>query len=80
MNNFKKGVISIPNENMKVEFLNLQTIEVDVMRYDELIRKEAQLDLIKKFVENKTSYINYADISDLKILLDIKERNKKVNE
>lgn len=79
MNNFKKGAIQMPND-IKVKILNLQTIEVEAMRYDELIRKEAQLDLIKKFVENKTSYINYADISDLKILLDIKERNKKVNE
>lgn len=56
-----------------VEVVSIPTIEVTQHRYDELIRKETQLEFVKKWLKDKTSYNNYADISDLLLLLDIKK-------
>ncbi len=73
MKPFKNGTLNIPSEEIKVEILNLPTIEIERDRYDEFIRKEAQLEFVKKWIKDKTSYNNYADISDLLLLLDIKK-------
>jgi len=48
-------------------------IEIERSRYDELIRNEARLEFVKKWLKNKTSYNNYTDISDLLLLLDDKK-------
>ena len=62
-----KGAIHIA-EDEQVEFINLSTTEISNERYEELVRKEAQLDFLKKIVASKT---NFSDITDLKALLDI---------
>ena len=72
MKNYKNGVIEIPKD-MNIEFLTLPTVEIERDRYDEFIRKEAQLEFVKKWLKDKTTYNNYADISDLLLLLDIKK-------
>lgn len=62
-----KGAIHIA-EDEQVEVINLSTTEISNERYEELVRKEAQLDFLKKIVASKT---NFSDITDLKALLDI---------
>ena len=54
-------------------------IEITCARYEELIRKEAQLEVVKKWLRDKTAYNNYADISDLLLLLDIKKEQGMKN-
>ncbi len=71
MKSFNNGIFNVPAE--KIEIIHLPTIEVEQGRYDELIQKEAQLEFLKKLVASKVSYNNYADISDLIVLLDIKK-------
>ena len=75
MNLFKDGKIEIPKDT-KVEFIGLPTVEVEQGRYEELIRKETQLEFLKKFIASKVSYYNHMDISELLVLLDI-ERKKE---
>lgn len=62
----------------KPESMSFNTdIVITNERYTELVRKEAQLEYIKKWLAAKTVYYNYADVSDIKLLLDVKERNDK---
>lgn len=48
-------------------------VYVEQERYEELIKKEAQFELIKKLLASKVSYNSYADITDLLVLLDIEK-------
>lgn len=50
-------------------------IEIVRQRYEELVKTEGQIETIKKWLENKTSYCNYVDVTDLKMLLGIKKGN-----
>ena len=68
-----KGVFNIPSEEMEIEIFNVPTVEIERVRYDEFIRKETQLEFVKKWLEGKTSYPNCTDITDLLLLLDIKK-------
>lgn len=81
MKKFENVLLNIPNAEPKVEIIHLPTVEVAQDRYDELIAKEAQLDFVKKWLHSNARYYNYADVSDLLLLLDIeKEQEKKTNE
>lgn len=55
------------------EIKEIVILEVPKGKYVELLKKEMQLDLVKKIIQQRTCYNNYMDISDLKTLLDIKE-------
>lgn len=78
MSQFKNGLINIPSEDMKVEIMNLPTVELGCDRFEELVRKETQLEFIKKWVQSKTTYSNnYVDVSDLLVLLDLKKEQEK---
>lgn len=52
-------------------------IEIIRQRYDELVKAEGQIETIKNWIEGKTSYCNYVDVTDLKILLGIKKEETK---
>ena len=49
-------------------------------RFSELVRKETQLEFVRKWLESKTTYNNYADVSDLLLLLDVKKEQGSTNE
>ena len=55
----------------KLKF-NSQVI-LPIERYTELVKKETQLEFVKKLLKAKNSYNNYIDVSDLKVLLEIEE-------
>ena len=74
----KNGLFNMTNAETTIEFLDMPTIEVKQDRYDEFIRKEAQLEFVKKWLKDKAIYPQCVNISDLLILLDIeKERYSK---
>lgn len=77
MKPIKSGLINIPSEDMKVEIMNIPTVELGCDRFEELVRKETQLEFIKKWVQSKTTYNNYVDVSDLLVLLDLKKEQEK---
>ena len=55
----------------KCEF-NSQVV-VPIEYYTKLVKKEIQLELLKKMLKSKCSYNNYVDITDLLILLGIEK-------
>ena len=62
----------------KGEF-NAQVI-VTNERYTELVKKETQLEFIKKMLKSKVSYNNYVDITDILMLLDIEKTEGATDE
>ena len=50
------------------------SVRISNERYVELVRKEAQFEFIKKMLETKN---DYTDITDVKILLDIKKEESE---
>ena len=58
-------------DRAKLKF-NSQVI-LPIERYTELVKKETQLEFVKKLLKAKNSYNNYIDVSDLKVLLEIEE-------
>ena len=53
------------------------SLNISNERYTELVLKETQLEFVKKLLASKISYNNYADISDLLLLLDVKKEETK---
>ena len=66
-------------DECSIEILELPKVEIEQGRFENLIRTEAQLEFVKKWLKDKTSYNNYADISDLLLLLDIKKEQGEKN-
>ena len=53
---------------------NCLTVDILLSRYEELIRKEAQIEFIKNWVSAQSGYTN---IEDLKTLLDVCDKQNK---